>query len=91
MGGGFSQQDFEDAISTSALIRPVTDPTKDSSDSECQVAWFRPAHFAPGGSGRPPFNGPPSAEVTAKLCHDGLWKYLDELKSGSGKGKVFYF
>lgn len=84
MGGGFLQDDFEQVVAISPSVQP--------DEADCQIAWFRPAHFAPGANKEPVIaGGPPPAEVIARRAHDALWTQLETLRSGAGNGKVYYF
>lgn len=75
MGGGFSQQDFEEARAA---------PAADS------VLWLRPIQTSSGYDGPPPQGYPPAEQVAARV-RKALEKYEGDLRAGKGKGETWYF
>lgn len=81
MGAGFSPDDFNAVRSTPGGKK---------------VPWLRPAHTNPDGNTAPPSGGPPSAEVTAARCKEGLEGKArlfkqDGTVEGWEEGEVWYF
>lgn len=78
MGGGFNNEDYEDLSSCSSNLRE-------------QLIWLRPKEFQPGATKTQAAAGPPTPDHVATRVRAGFDKYMEDIRTGDGAGKVLWY